>query len=275
MYTYSDYVESAEYIKEYLMGFTPDILIVLGSGLGFLADKIEEAVIVDYKDIPHFKTSTAPGHKGRFVFGKLSGKNVVVMQGRLHHYEGYSGADIAYPINVSKLLGVHSMIITNACGGVNTDYNVGDLMIIKDHIKFFDLNPLIGANLPEFGERFFDMTYTYYPQYREIAKDIGQKLNINIREGVYFYTTGPQFETPAEIKAIRMLGGDVCGMSTVPEVIASHHCGIKILGISLVTNMAAGVSDKQITGDEVLYEADRAKERFSSLILNILPQMKG
>lgn len=275
MFKYQDYVDSAKYIQSRIAGFQPEVLIILGSGLGFLGDEVENPIIVPYGDIPNFKVSTAPGHKGQFVFGTLNGKKVMAMQGRMHHYEGYSAYEVTVPVRVAKLLGVHSMIVTNACGGINTGYHVGDLMIIKDHIKFFDLNPVLGENIEEFGPRFFDMSYTYNKEYRSIAKNIGEDIGIRMQEGVYYYFTGPQFETPAEIRAMRILGADVCGMSTVPEVIAAHHCGIKILGISLITNMAAGVLDQKIDGDEVIREANKAKDGFSKLILKVLPELKG
>ncbi|MBQ2911908.1 MAG: purine-nucleoside phosphorylase, partial [Clostridia bacterium] len=255
--------------------FKPDILMILGSGLGFLGDLVDDPIYVEYKDIPNFKVSTVPDHRGRLVFGRLAGQNVMVMQGRLHCYEGYEAADVAYPVRVSKLLGVHSMLITNASGGINFDYNVGDFMIISDHIRLFDIHPVRGENIREFGDRFFDMTYTYNEEYREIAKCKGKELHLPVREGVYFYVTGPQFETPAEIRAMRILGADAVGMSTVPEVITARHCGIKILGISLITNLAAGMAKKEVTAQEVNEEAGKAETGFAKLVLSVLPEMKG
>ena len=275
MYKYADYLKSAEYVKAKIGDFKPDILMILGSGLGFLGDMVENPVYVEYKDIPNFKISTVPDHRGRLVFGKLSGCNVMVMQGRLHCYEGYEAADVAYPVRVAKLLGVHSMLITNAAGGINFDYNVGDFMVISDHIRLFDIHPVCGENIKEFGDRFFDMTYTYDEEYRKIAKCKGEELNLPVREGVYFYATGPQFETPAEIKAMRILGADAVGMSTVPEVITARHCGIKMLGISLITNLAAGMAKKEVTAQEVNEEAEKAETGFAKLVLSVLPEMKG
>ncbi len=274
MFTLHHYEESAQFIKGKLNGFVPQTLMILGSGLGFLGDQVENPTFIPYGDIPHFRTSTAPGHAGRFVFGTLSGKNVMVMQGRLHTYEGYSAEEVAYPVRVAKLLGATSMIVTNACGGVNTAFSVGELVLIHDVIKFAYPNPLLGPNLPEFGPRFNDMTFTFSKDFRTLAKAMGKKQGLDLKEGVYFYTTGPQYETPAEIKAIRMMGGDMVGMSTVPECLTARHCGMEILGISLVTNMAAGVLDQPLTEEEVLREAAKAAGYFSKLILDFLAEMQ-
>ncbi|MBR4879028.1 MAG: purine-nucleoside phosphorylase [Clostridia bacterium] len=275
MYKFADYAESANYIKSRISDFRPDVLMILGSGLGFMGDMVENPVYVEYKNIPNFKISTVPDHRGRLVFGKLAGQNVMVMQGRLHCYEGYEAADVAFPVRVAKLLGVHSMLITNASGGINFDYNVGDFMLISDHIRLFDIHPVRGENIEELGDRFFDMTYTYTEEYRQIAKCKAEELGIKIREGVYFYATGPQFETPAEIKAMRILGADAVGMSTIPEVITARHCGLKILGISLITNLAAGMAKKEVTVQEVNEEAEKAETSFAKLVMTVLPEMKG
>jgi len=268
LFTYGDYRESADYVREATGGFEPETLLVLGSGLGFLGDTVEDPKYVLYRDIPHFRDSTAPGHAGRFVAGKLRGKNVLVMQGRLHIYEGYTAEEAAYPVRTARLLGAESMVVTNACGGVNMSYRVGELVILKDFIKFAHINPLFGPNLIEFGPRFCDMSYTFDRGYRHLLKQIGKEHGLNLREGVYFYMTGPQYETPAEIRAVRVLGGDVVGMSTVPECIAANHAGMRILGISLVTNMAAGVVDAPLTEQEVLDEAEKARGYFSRLVLD-------
>lgn len=275
MLTYECYAESAAYIRQCIGGFEPEVLMILGSGLGYLGDLVPDAVYIPYEDIPHFAVSTAPDHAGRLVFGTLSGQQVMIMQGRMHIYEGYSAEQVAYPVRVARLLGVHSMIITNACGAINTAFQVGDIMLITDHIRLFDPDPLIGPNEIAFGPRFCDMTYAYTPDYRDIARAEAGKLGMTLREGVYFYFTGPQFETPAEIRAARALGGDAAGMSTVPEVIAATHCGIRILGFSLVTNMAAGVLDKKLDGVDVIAAAEASKEAFSSLVLACLPRLKG
>ena len=273
MFQLSDYQESAGFLKSRLNGFSPEYLLVLGSGLGVLADQVKAPVIVTYGEIPHFKTSTAPGHAGRFVFGELGGKSVMAMQGRMHVYEGYSAEEVAYPVRVAKLLGVNAMIVTNAAGGVNTSYQVGDLVVLNDFIKMGLPNPLIGKNIPEFGPRFCDMSYVFNRDYIRLLKETAREQGLTLREGVYFYSTGPQYETPAEIRAFRLLGADVVGMSTVHECIAATHAGMKILGISLVTNMAAGVLDRPLTEQEVLDEAALAQERFSRLLLSFLQKV--
>lgn len=272
MFEFKHYKESAEFIKSKIGDFKPEILLMLGSGLGYMADEVEDRVAVNYEEIPHFKVSTAPGHAGKFVFGRLSGKNVAVMQGRLHLYEGHTAEEAVFPLRTARLLGASSLIVTNACGGVNTSFKVGDLMIIKDHIKLFHMSPLIGQNIPEFGVRFPDST-AYTPEYIQMAEQIAGEKGIDIKEGVYFYFPGPQYETPSEVKAARILGGDAVGMSTVPEVIAARHCGMKILGISLITNMAAGVLDKPLTEEEVLESAKEAAPKFSSFIRECVRRM--
>ena len=273
MSLYQDYVESADYIKGRLNGFSPAYLLVLGSGLGVLANQIQNPVCIPYGDIPHFKVSTAPGHTGQFVCGELAGKPVMAMQGRLHFYEGYTAEEAAYPVRVAKLLGAHTMIVTNAAGGINTGYQVGDLVALNDFIKLGLPNPLIGKNIPEFGPRFPDMSYVFNRDYRKLVKEIAAEQGITLREGVYFYATGPQYETPAEIRAFRLLGGDVVGMSTVHECIFAAHAGMKILGISLVTNMAAGVLDQPLSEQEVLDAAAAAQDRFGRLLLTFLQRV--
>lgn len=272
-FKYEDYQRSAGFIREKTGGFTPQVALILGSGLGFMADILENPVSVDYAEIPGFKKSTAPGHAGRLVFGALEGKKAAVMQGRMHYYEGYSYEETAYAIRTLRLLGVRSMIVTNAAGGVNTGFEVGNLMLITDHIKFFDESPLRGENLPQFGPRFPDCSYLYTPGLRKIAGESAKELGIRLREGVYMYFPGPSYETPAEIRAARILGADAVGMSTVPEVLAAAHCGMEILGISLITNAAAGVLDKPLTEREVLDAADAAKEPFSNLVRTCVKRM--
>ena len=273
MLQYHNYVESADYIKGRLNGFAPEYLLVLGSGLGILANQIQQPVCIPYSDIPHFKTSTAPGHSGQFVCGKLASKPVMAMQGRLHIYEGYTAEEAAYPVRVVKLLGAHSMIVTNAAGGINTGYQVGDLVALNDFIKFGLPNPLIGKNIPEFGPRFPDMSYVFNRDYIKLLKEIAGEQGITLREGVYIYATGPQYETPAEIRAFRILGADVVGMSTVHECIYAVHAGMKILGISLVTNMAAGVLDQPLTEQEVLDAAAAAQGHFGRLLFTFLQRV--
>ena len=272
-FTYADYSESAAYLREKLGGFAPEVLLVLGSGLGFLGEQVENPLFVDYGTIPHFPVSTAPDHKGRFVFGKLGGKNVAVMQGRFHCYEGYSMEEAAYAVRVLRLLGVKTLMLTNAAGCVNTAWQVGDLMLITDHIKLFDFGPLRGPNVEEFGTRFPDMSTLYSPELQELARVQARKLGITLREGLYMYFPGPQFETPAEIRAARVLGADTVGMSTVPEAIVAGHCEMDVLGFSLCTNMAAGVLPKKLSGAEVNEAAAAAAPRFSALVLACLENL--
>ena len=273
IYRYNHYQESADYLRSRLGDFSPEVLLVLGSGLGYLGDTVENPVFVDYGDIPHFRASTAPGHKGRFVFGSLRGKRVAVMQGRMHCYEGYSMEDAAYAVRVIKLLGAHTLIVTNAAGCVNADWNVGELMLISDHIKLFDFGPLRGENVSEFGTRFPDMSTLYTPELRALALEKAKELGVTVREGVYMYFPGPQFETPAEIRAARVLGADAVGMSTVPEAIVAGHCGMRVFGVSLLTNMAAGILPQPLSGAEVNEAAEAAAPRFSALMLSVLEAM--
>ena len=219
------------------------------------------------------KHSTAPDHKGRFVFGRLAGRNVAVMQGRLHAYEGWSFADAAYPVRVLRLLGAETLIVTNAAGAVNDAFDVGDIMLITDHIKFFAMSPLTGPNVEEFGPRFPDMTHVYTPALQAVARDAAKKLDLRLQEGVYMYFPGPQYETPAEIRAARLLGADAVGMSTVPETIVAAHCGMKVLGFTLCTNMAAGVLDQPLSGEEVIEAGKVAAPRFSALVKACLEQV--
>ena len=272
-YTFSDYQESERAIREKIGDFRPEVALVLGSGLGFLGDVVEDAVAVDYRDIPHFKVSTAPGHKGRLVLGTLRGKKVAVMQGRMHHYEGYDYKDVSYGVRVMRLLGADKLIVTNAAGCVREDWKAGDLMLITDHIKMFLEAPLRGENLPEFGPRFPDASFLYTPALQELARKAAAELNIPIREGVYMYFPGPQYETPAEVRMARILGGDAVGMSTAPEVITAGHCGMEVLGFTLLTNMAAGILPRKLTEEEVLEAAEACKDKFSRLVLACLERM--
>ena len=272
-YTMEQYEESAQAIRARLKGFVPKVAMVLGSGLGFLGDQVEAPIAIDYHDIPHFKTSTAPGHKGRLVCGMLDGQRVAVMQGRMHHYEGYSYEEVTYAVRVLRLLGCDTLVVTNAAGCVNTDWKAGELMLITDHIKMFSESPLRGENLPEFGVRFPDASKLYTPRLRQVARDCAQKLGLTLREGVYFYCYGPQYETPAEIRAARVLGGDAVGMSTAPEVIVAGHCGMEVLGFTLLSNMAAGILDQPLSEEEVLLAGEHAREDFSALVRACLREM--
>lgn len=272
-YTYAQYQESAAYICGKIGDFTPKAAMVLGSGLGFLGDVVENAVAIPYGDIPHFKASTAPGHKGQLVFGTLAGQKVAVMQGRMHHYEGYSYEDVSYAVRVLRLLGCDTLIVTNAAGCVRTDWNAGDLMLITDQIKLFSESPLRGPNLSEFGVRFPDASHLYTPRLQQIARDVAAEQGVALREGVYFYGYGPQYETPAEVRAVRVLGGDAVGMSTAPEVTVAAHCGMEVLGFSLLSNMASGILDQPLSEQEVLDAAEAAKDRFSALVLGCLGRL--
>ena len=265
-YTYRQYEESAQALREKLGTFRPRCLLILGSGLGALGDQVESPISVPYEQVPHMKRSTAPDHKGRFVFGKLAGQDVAVMQGRLHTYEGWSFADVSYPVRVLRLLGVETLIVTNAAGAVNASFNVGDIMLITDHIKLFGVSPLCGPNIDEFGPRFPDMSHVYTPALRDAARQAAEALGITLRQGVYMYFPGPQYETPAEVRAARLLGADAVGMSTVPEAIVAAHCGMKVLGFTLCTNMAAGVLDQPLSGEEVIAAGAEAAPRFSALV---------
>ena len=272
-YTFAQYQESAEYIRSKIGDFTPKAAMVLGSGLGFMGDVVKDPIVVPYKEIPHFKASTAPGHKGQLVFGYLEDKPVAVMQGRMHHYEGYSFEDVSYAVRVLRLLGADTLIVTNAAGCVRTDWQAGDLMLITDHIKMFSESPLRGENLPEFGVRFPDASSLYTPALRTLAREAAAELGIELREGVYFYCYGPQYETPAEVRAARILGGDAVGMSTAPEVIVAGHCGMQVLGFTLLSNMAAGILDQPLSEQEVLDAAEACKDKFSRLVLACLKKL--
>ena len=266
MYTLEQYRESADSIRERLGGRQPEILMILGTGLGGLGDKIKKPVYIPYGDIPNFKTTTAIGHIGRFVAGELGGRQVLVMQGRLHVYEGYTMEDVAYPIRVAKLLGIDKLVITNNAGGINKSFCPGDLMIITDYIKFAPGSPLAGPNIEEFGVRFPDMSRVFDKEYGDIFRAIANERGETVQEGVYFYMAGPQFETPAEIRAIRALGGDAVGMSTVPEAITANHCGMRILGLTLLTCMAAGVAGTPMDTDEVIRIAEEGAGRFEAMM---------
>ena len=272
-YPFSAYQESADYIRSRIGSFVPEVALVLGSGLGYLGDVVENAAAVPYGDIPNFRTSTAPGHKGRLVFGTLAGKSVAVMQGRMHHYEGYSYEDVSYGVRVLRLLGCKKLIVTNAAGCVNTAWKAGDLMLITDHIKMFSESPLRGENIPEFGVRFPDASHLYTTRLQDLARQTAAELEIDLKEGVYFYCYGPQYETPAEVRAARLLGADAVGMSTAPEAIVAGHAGMEVLGFTLLSNMAAGILDQPLTEEEVLEAADACRDKFSRLVLACLEKM--
>ena len=272
-YTYKQYQESADALKARLGDFRPKCLLVLGSGLGALGDQVESPRAVSYADVPHMKRSTAPDHAGRFVFGRLAGRDVAVMQGRLHTYEGWSFEDVSYPVRLLRLLGAETLVVTNAAGAVNTAFSAGDIMLITDHIKLFGVSPLCGPNLEEFGPRFPDMSHVYTPRLQDAARQAAEELSIPLRQGVYMYFPGPQYETPAEVRAARVLGADAVGMSTVPEAIVAAHCGMEVLGFTLCTNMAAGVLDQPLSSDEVIAAGQAAGPRFSALVKACLARL--
>lgn len=263
---------SAAYLRERLP-FAPAVGLVLGSGLGPLADELTDAVTIPYGEIPHFRTSTAPDHAGRLVCGTLAGKKVLCMQGRLHGYEGYQPDEIAYPIYVMRALGVRALVLTNASGGINTDFSVGDFMLIEDHINMTGKSPLTGAHDGALGTRFPDMTFAYAPALREQACAAAQDCKIALRRGVYCGVNGPQFETPAEIRMFRTLGADAVGMSTVFEVIAAAHCGLPVVAIAMITNMAAGVLMQPLSGAEVNAIAAQRGAAFRRLIAALVAKL--
>ena len=250
---------AADYIKQQLGGRKPLVGIILGSGLGRLAMAVENPLIIPYKTIPGFPVSTAVGHKGNFIIGTLGGKEVIMMQGRIHYYEGYSMDDVTLPTRVMKVVGIKYLFVSNAAGGVNYDYKIGDLVILKDHINL-QPNPLIGPNMDDFGPRFPDMTRPYDPDLIARAEKIASDMGVRVHKGVYFGGTGPTYETPSEYKYIRIIGGDVTGMSTIPEVITARHSDIPVFGMSVVTNEAHDEYDKDYKndGDEVVKAADKA-----------------
>ena len=272
-YTFEQYRQSADAIRAKIGDFQPKVAMILGSGLGYMGDIVENAIVVPYKEIPHFKVSTAPGHKGQLVFGTLEGKPVAVMQGRMHHYEGYSYEEVAYAVRVLRLLGCDTLIVTNAAGCVNMDWKAGDLMLITDQIKIFMESPLRGENLPQFGVRFPDASHLYTPALQEVARKAAGELGVELKEGVYMYFPGPQYETPAEVRFARIAGADAVGMSTAPEVIVAGHCGMQVLGFTLLSNMAAGILDQPLSEEEVLEAAAACRDKFSKLVLACLKQI--
>lgn len=273
------YRAAAEYITARLPK-QPQIAVVLGSALGALAETVAasaDSVTIDYGEIPHFLRSTAPYQAGKLVCGTFAGKYIACFSGRFHHYEGYSDEQLAIPVRVMKLMGIETLILTNAAGAVNKEYRVGDIMVVCDHIKLMGDSPARGENYDELGPRFFDMSEAYTPALRRLALDCAQRLGQGerTREGVYFYTLGPQYETPAEIRAIRLLGGDAVGMSTVTETITASHCGMQVLALSVMTNMAAGVLPQRLTSEEVGAAGVEASERFIALLEAVIGEMNG
>ena len=265
---------AADYVTDVLAGRKPEIGIVLGSGLGKLADQIEHPLVVPYKDIPGFPVSTAIGHKGNFIVGQLGGKCIIAMQGRIHYYEGYGMDLVVLPIRVMMTVGIKRLFVSNAAGGVSFDLHIGDLMIIKDHINLLP-NPLIGPNMDHLGPRFPDMTRPYDPSLIALAKQVAADQGITLKEGVYVGGTGPSYETPAEYKYFRLIGGAAVGMSTVPEVIAARHAGVPVFGISVITNEAHDdyAEDYVNDGDEVVVAANKAADKMTALIREMIERL--
>ena len=264
--------ETENYIKEKVKKI-PKIAIILGSGLGSLADDIKEKIVLPYKEIPNFPVSTVPGHKGELIFGKLEDVPVIAMNGRFHYYEGYELSETTYPIRIFSLLGVKTLILTNAAGGINETFHKGDLMIINDQLSFFAESVLRGPNMDEFGDRFIDMSTTYDKEYISILKDIMTDITGDYHEGVYAYMKGPTYETPAEIRGLRALGADAVGMSTVPEAVVAHHSGIKCAGITCITNMAAGVTNEVLTHEDVKETALKAEQNFKKIVCEFIKKI--
>ncbi len=265
--------EARDYILSRTGAITPVVGLILGSGLGGLADEIEQATVIPYSEIPHFATSEAVGHANELVIGQLMGQKVVAMKGRLHYYEGFTLDEVTFPVRIMKALGVDKLIVTNACGAVNTSFAPGELMLITDHLNLVANNPLIGPNNPELGTRFPDLSQTYHPEMRDIALRVANQQGVSLQQGVYAWWTGPAYETPAEIRMIRTLGADAVGMSTVPEAIVAVHGGIKVLGISCLTNMACGILDQPLSHDEVIEVAAKVRTTFVNLIKGILEEV--
>jgi purine-nucleoside phosphorylase len=251
----------------------PRVGLVLGSGLGAFADELDGAARLDYRTIPHFPRSTAIGHAGRLVLGKSGDVPVAVMQGRVHFYEGYTQREVIFPMRVMARMGIRAVLITNAAGGINLSFQQGRLVVLRDHINLQGTNPLIGPNEERFGVRFPDLTQVYWKPYQEAAIEEGARLGVELSQGIYAALSGPSYETPAEIRFLRTIGADLVGMSTVPEVIAAAHLGIRVLGISCVTNMAAGILDQPITTEEVIETGERVKADFVALLRAVIPRL--
>lgn len=271
-YTYEYFKVSADYVREKI-GFDPEIGMILGSGCGPLAEQIENPIVIPYEEIPHFLRSTVSTHAGKLICGMLAGKRVVCMSGRFHSYEGYDFEQLTAPIRLFKLLGCRAAVLTNAAGGVNLGYKPGDVMIINDQIKFNGASPLRGPNVEAFGPRFFDVQQMYTPALRQLARECAEGSGFTVHEGCYFFMPGPQFETPAEIRAIRLLGGDAVGMSTVTEALTAAHCGLPCLAFSVITNMAAGILDQPLTDEEVNEVGHVVADRFSAYLKRVIERI--
>lgn len=269
---YEHMQEAAAYIQSKITD-KPEIGMILGSGLGLLADLVEQPLKIQYGDIPHFPTSTVQGHHGELLIGKIENRTVVIMKGRFHMYEGYAADVTAFPIHVMKAIGVQKLVVMNAAGGIHTSYQPGDLMLISDHLNFTGRNPLLGSNDDRLGIRFPDMSKAYSPHLRQLALQVAMEQNISLQEGVYVGVLGPNYETPAEIRMLRTLGGDAVGMSTVCEVVTANYIQLEVLGISCISNMAAGILDQPLSHDEVMETGEQVKETMIKLLLGMIPRM--
>lgn len=268
---YTRATAAAEFLRQYQI--LPDIWVILGSGLGSFASTLKKSLAIPYADIPHFPRPTVTGHGGKLILGQCGEIAVGVMQGRCHYYEGYSLEQVTFPIRVAGLLGVQRLVITNAAGGLNPDFVPGDLMLITDHINLLGMNPLQGQHEARFGDRFLDLSQAYQATYRELALKAAAEMNLTLRQGVYVALPGPSFETPAEVRMLRALGGDAVGMSTVPEVIVGRQMGVQILGISCITNLAAGIGSEPVNHREVLEVGEQVSQHFCELLQRTLPRL--
>ena len=269
---WNEILETADFLSRKAaahLGRCPQVALILGSGLGPLADEMDDTLAIPYREVPHFPLSTVEGHSGKLIFGKLGGKEIMAMQGRFHFYEGYSMKDVTYPVRVMRELGIKTLFVSNASGGTNPDFEIGDLMIITDHINLFPEHPLRGRNI-DYGPRFPDMSEAYSKKLIAQAKEIAAELGITVREGVYLGTQGPTFETPSEYRMFRRLGADAVGMSTVPEVIVANHCGIKVFGISIVTDLGVDGKIVEVTHQEVQKAADAAQPKMTAIMRELI-----
>lgn len=264
--------ETVEYLES-RTSIRPELGLILGSGLGELGEEVENAETVSYAEIPGFLESRVEGHAGQLILGELEGRQVYLMQGRYHYYEGHPIQDIVFPVQVMEGMGCETMLVTNASGAVNKDFSPGDLALLEDHINFLGNNPLIGVHDPDVGPQFVDMTYAYDPDLRELAKQTAKDLDIDLQEAVYVASMGPSYETPATVRMYRKWGGDLAGMSTVPEVIAANHVGLNVLGLSCVTNMGAGILDQPLDHEEVIETTEIAKDKFKRLVRSLIPEL--
>lgn len=272
MHSYNKAREAADYILSKI-DVKADTAIVLGSGLGSLAEEMEESISLEYQKIPHFGVSEVQSHANRLSIGMIEGRRIVVMRGRYHYYEGYTVEEVSFPIRVLQLLGIKNLLLTNAAGGIDPSFVAGDIMLIRDHINTLGINPLRGKHEERFGERFPDMSFLYEKEFRTLAKSCATKLGLELKEGVYVWTSGPMFETPSEIKMYSLCGGSAVGMSTVPEAIVAAHAKMKVLGLSCISNMAAGVLEQPLSLEEVFETTKKTEKQFVALIKEILKNM--